>query len=117
MQLVLLFFLNHLFLKLYFIDYAIIVVLNFPICTNPPSSPCFLRQSSYLCSCPLVMHISSLAIPFPILYFTSPWPFCTYQFVLLNPLTSSPIPPHPCFICKPSKCSVSMILSLFILFA
>ena len=27
--------------------------------------------------------ISSLATPFPILYFTSPWPFCNYLFVLL----------------------------------
>ena len=29
-----------------------------------------------------------LPIPFPILYFTSPWLFCDYLFVLLNPLTS-----------------------------
>ena len=37
--------------------------------------------------------IGSLATPFPILYFISPWLFYNYLFVLLKPLTSSPIPP------------------------
>ena len=36
-----------------------------------------------------------LAAPYPILYFTSPWLFCNYLFVLPNPLTSSPILPYP----------------------
>ena len=62
----------------------------------PPASISHsFRQSPYLCSCPWVIHISSLATPFPILYFTSPWLFCNYLFVLLNPLTSSPIVPNP----------------------
>ena len=34
----------------------------------------------------------SLAIPFPILYFTSIWLFYNYLFVLLNHLISSPFP-------------------------
>ena len=38
---------------------------------------------------------SSLATPFLILCFTSPWLFCNHLFVLVNPLTSSPIPLHP----------------------
>ena len=73
---------------------------------------------------PLAMHISSLATPFPILYFTSPWLSCDYLFVLLTPLTSSPIPPHHPSIRQPSKCSPypwfclcsSCLLSLFFRF-
>ena len=57
-------------------------------------------------SCPWVMCISSLATPCPVLYFTSPWLFCNYLFILLNPLTSSPIPPHPPPFWQPSKCSL-----------
>ena len=67
----------------------------FHLCPPPPSTPQFLRQSPCCCSCLWVMSISSLATPFPILYFTAPWPFCNYLFVLLNPLTSSPIPSYP----------------------
>ena len=45
---------------------------------------------------PTIVHlhgscVSSLAALFPILYFTSPWPFCNYLFVL-NSFTSSLIP-------------------------
>ena len=47
-------------------------------------TPHFLRQSPHHCSYPWVMHVSSLATPFLILYFTSPWLFCDYLFVLLN---------------------------------
>ena len=55
------------FFKIYFIDYAITVVPFFPPlysplpCTSPPSFP-------HLTSCPWVIHISSLASPFPILF-------------------------------------------------
>ena len=82
--------------KLYFIDYAITVALiSFPLCPPPPSTCHALRQSPHHCSCLWVMGISSLATPFPILYFTSPWLLCNYLFVLLNPLTSSPFIPLP----------------------
>ena len=60
----------------------------------PPSTPHSLRQSSHHCSCPWGMRVSSLSSPFPVLYLTIPWPVCNYLFVLLNLLTSSPIPPH-----------------------
>ena len=85
------------FLKLYFIDYAITVVLTFPVCLPPPftqypSTPS--GNSPHHCSCPWVMCICSLTTSFPILYFVSPWLLCNYLFVL-NILTSSPIPPHP----------------------
>ena len=66
-----------------------------PLCPPPPTIPHSYRPSPYHCSCPWVMRISSLATPFPILYFPSPWLFCNYLFVPFNPLTSSPIPPHP----------------------
>ena len=74
--------------KLCVIDYAITVVLMFSPLLPPPSTPHSLRQFLHLCSCPWVMRVSSLATPFPILYFTSPWLFCNYLFVLPNPLTS-----------------------------
>ena len=64
--------------------------LPFPLSTSTTHS---LRPSPHHCSCPWVMHIRSLATPFPI-YFTSPWLFHNYLFVLLNPLTSSPTPQH-----------------------
>ena len=81
--------------KLYFIDYAITVVLIFHPWALPPSSPQSPRQCPHHCSCPRVMCISSLATTFLILYFTPPWLICNYLFVLPNPLTSSPILPNP----------------------
>ena len=83
------------FLKLYFIDCVITLVSIFLHCPLPPSPTHSLRPSPHHCSCPWVMCIGSLATPFPILYFTSPWLFCNYLFGLLNPLTSSPIPHTP----------------------
>ena len=79
----------------------------FPFCPPPPSNLHSFRQSPHHCSCPWVMRISSLATLFPMLYFTSPWLFCNYLLVLPNPLTSSPIPPHPPPIWQPWKHSVS----------
>ena len=76
-----------------------------PLCPLPPSTPHSLRQSPHHCSSPWVMHISSLATPFPILYFTFPWLFCNYPF-LLNPLTSLPIPAYRTYIWQLSKPSV-----------
>ena len=76
------------------------------------------------CSCPWFTCISSLSTPLPILSFTSPWLFCYCLFILLNHLTSSPIPPHPSTIWQPSKrspypwfcLSSSWLLSLFFRF-
>ena len=79
------------FLKIYFIDYAITVVPFSPLsplpCTpHPPSFP-------HLSSCPWVIHISPLATPFPILFLTSPFLFCTCQFAILNPCTFPSLSP------------------------
>ena len=93
------------FFKLYFIDYVITVVPIFSPLPPPSSNPHSLRQSPHHCSWPWVTHINSLATPFPTLYFTFPWLFCNYLFVLLNPLTSSPILSHtPMW--QPSKYSL-----------
>ena len=73
------------FFKLYFIDYGITVVPVFP--PIPPSTqhPPSLRQSPHRCSCPWVMHVSSLAAPFPVPYFAFPWLFCNCLLYLLIP--------------------------------
>ena len=59
-----------------------------PLWPAPSLSPAF---PPCLSSCPWVVHINSLASPFPILFLISPCLFCTYQFVLLNPCAFSPI--------------------------
>ena len=92
-----------------------------PVAPLHPAPPYSLRPCPHHWSCPWVMCINSLATPFPVLYLTSPWLFCNYLLVLLNPFTSSPIPPHPSLIWRPSKCSpypwfclcFSCLLSLF----
>ena len=83
------------FFKIYFIGYTIIFVPFFlpftPLCPVPP----FHQHPLPLSSCPWVIHISSLASPFPTLFLTSPCLFCTYQLCFLLPvplLLFSPIP-------------------------
>ena len=87
----------HFLKKLYFIDYATIVVPFLPLC--PLHS---LRQSPYHCSCPWVIRVSSLASPSPIVCFTPPWLFCNYLFVQHT---------------EYKTLSVSRVLFLFYLFA
>ena len=87
----------------------------FPHCPPLPSTPHSLRQSLHHCSHPWIMHIGSVATPFPILYFPFPWLFCNYLFVLLNPLTSPPIfPTLPSHLATIKTLSVYMILPLFL---
>ena len=109
-----------------FLNYISLIVLLqlsrfFPPLLPSTQHPNSLRQSPHHCSCPWVMCTSSLPTRVPILHFTFPWLCCNYLFVLLNPLTSSPIPPHAPPIRKPSKCSLypcsylcsSCLLSLY----
>ena len=90
------------FFKIYFIDYAITVVpfppLT-PLCPAHPVPPTFPPIST----CPLVVHVSSLAATFPILFLTSSCLFSTYHLcylfsVLFLPLapSHSPIDNPPC---------------------
>ena len=90
--------------KLHFLDYAITIVLNFTLCPPAPSNP--LPQAM---PPPLFMPMGhaykffGYSIFYTVLYIQ--WLFCNYLFVLLNSLTSSPIPQYPPPIWQPSKCS------------
>ena len=76
------------FLKVYFIDYAITVVPFFS-----PLSPSTLHPALTsilpLSSCPWVVHISSLASPFSILFLTPPAYFVPTSYASYSIQTSS----------------------------
>ena len=105
------------FLKVYFIDYDITVVSTFfsplYLSVRIPHLPAFPNP---LGSCPQVIHISSLASPFPMLFLTSPCLF--YTFILTNcasyslylslPFSTSHIPLITLWMI-----SISVILFLF----
>ena len=59
-------------------------------CTFPPSS-----VPTTLSSCPWVIHISSLASLFPILFLPSPCLFCTYYLCFLFPVPFPSFSPLP----------------------
>ena len=101
-----------------FLNYILLIMLlqlfQFPPLPSSTQHPHSLRQSLHYCSCLWVMRISSLATPFPILYFTSLWLFCNYLFALLNPLTSLPSLPHPHLIWQPSKGCIHNSISVLV---
>ena len=108
----------YIYIYIYIIDYAIRGIPISPLFPPPPSTHYILRQSPHNCSCPCVMHISSLASSFPMLDFTSRrgYSVTTYlYFLILSPLHHSLLPPSHVATIK--IFSVSMILSLFFLFA
>ena len=81
----------------YFLRYTLLIMLLqlshftpfIPFCPAhclPPTFPLFS-------SCPWVVHISSLASPFPILFLTFPCPFSTYHLCYLFPVTFPPLSP------------------------
>ena len=85
------------FLEVYFIDYAITVVPFFLPFIPLRSAPIFPPAVPLLSSCPWVIHISSLASTFPILFLPSPLSIFYLPFMLLISRTFSPfspIPPH-----------------------
>ena len=68
---------------------------------SPPTCTTFPPAFPPLRSCPWVIHISSLASPFPILFLTSLCLFCTYHLCFLfsvpfSPLSHSPTNNPPC---------------------
>ena len=77
------------FLKVYFIDNVIRVVLTCPPCLPLPSASHSLRQSPHHCSRPWVVHRSSLASPFPTALYTPTGSSVTAYLFLI----SSPLPP------------------------
>ena len=87
-------------LFIYF-NYILLIVLLQLSQFFPPLSPSAwyppsLHHSSHpLSSCPWVVHISSLAFPFPILFLTSPCLFRTYQLCFLFPVNFRLFSSHP----------------------
>ena len=75
------------FLKLHLLFMLLQLSQVLPLCPASPSPLYSLRQFPHPCSCPWVRNICYLATIFPMLYFTSPWLFCNYLFILLNPFT------------------------------
>ena len=71
----------------------------------PPAFP-------HLSSCPWVVHIHSLASPFPILFLTSPCLFCPYHLCFLFPVSFPPFPSLPLPIDNPPF-DLHVILFLF----
>ena len=86
---------NFFLFLIYFIDYAITAVPFFipfiPLHPVLPIPPSFFHLSSHL----WVIHTSSLASPFPVLFLTSPCLFCTYALCFLFPVPFPPFSPHP----------------------
>ena len=82
------------FFKVYFINCTTIVPTFFyilsPFILHLPTLLPFLPSLS---SRPLVVHINTLAAPFPILFLTSPCLFCAYHLCFLFPVCFS----HPVF--------------------
>ena len=100
------------FKKMCFIDYAITVVPNFlliSLCPTPSLPPSSLPLSS----CPWVVHKSSLAPSFPILFLTSPCLFCTYHLCFLFLVTLLPSSPFSSLLITLRVISNSVILFLF----
>ena len=92
---------TRLFFKIYFIDYAITVVPFLPFTPPHPAHPLPPTFPPYS-SCPWVIHISSSASTFPILFLPPPVYFLptiygTYS-LYLSPLSRShsPIDNPPC---------------------
>ena len=56
-----------------------------PLYSSPPCTP-LPPLLLHLSSCPWVMHISSLASPFTMLFLTSPCLYCTYQLYFSFPV-------------------------------
>ena len=109
------------FLNIYFIDYAITVVPFPPFLPHHPAPFIPPAFPPHLNSCPWVVHISSLASPFPLLFLTSFCLFCTYHLCFLFPV---PFPPLSTFFlptdnppCYLHLCdSVSILVVCLVLF-
>ena len=65
-----------------------------PFYSSPPCTAPLPPAFPTLSSCPWVVHVSSLASPFPILFLTSPCLFCACQLCFLFPV---PFPPFSSF--------------------
>ena len=77
----------------------------------PPHPPAFPPFSW----CPRVIHISSLASPFPTLFVPSPGLFYAYQLCFLFPVPFPPFSPSPSLLITLHVISISVIPFLFLL--
>ena len=112
---------HFLYSSISFFKYILLIMLlqlsHFPLFTPlhpaPPLPPTLPPYSS----CPWVIHISSLASAFPILFLPSPCLFSTYHLCYLfsvpSPLSLPPIP----LLITLHVISISVVLFLFQLFA
>ena len=83
----------------------------FPLCVIHPATH---RPSPHHCSCPWVMHVSSLATPFPIIFFTSKSYSVTTYLYFLIPSPLHPFPDTTSHLANIKTPSIPMILSLFL---
>ena len=108
----------------YFFKYILLIMLLrlfhillpfIPLCPTPPSTlhPPTHQHSPHPSSCPWVIHISSLASPFPILFLTPPCLFCPTSYAAYS-LYLFPHPLAPLSLMLSfHMISTSMILFLF----
>ena len=101
-----------LFKKIYLIDYAITVVPFYPLHSPLPCTPLPPTFSPFS-SCPWVIHISSLACPFPILFLLSSCLFSTYHLCYLFSVPFPPSPPPTPLLTTLHVISISIVLFLF----
>ena len=109
-------FLNNFFFK--YITLIMLLQLSYfspfiPFYPAHPLQPAFPPFGS----CPWVIHVSSLASTFPILYLTSPCLFCTYHLCFLFPVPFPPFFPAPSGLITLHVISISVNRFLFQLFA
>ena len=95
-----------------FIDYAITVV-PFPPLHSTPSYPPPPSHIPPYSSCPWVLHMSSLASTFPILFLPSPCLFSTYHLCYLFSVPFPPSPPPTPLMITLHVISISVVLFLF----
>ena len=110
------YFLLLLFFKIYFIAYAIGCPNLFPFLPLHPVPP-FTLAITALSSCQWVMHVSSLATPFPLLILTSSClylPICSFNPYAFSLFCPSPLltdnPANDCHIYD----SVSVLFVCFV---
>ena len=107
---------------MHFVFFLILLIMLLPLyhfplfislCPAHPFPPTFPRFSS----CPWVIHISSWASTYPILFLTSPCLFSTYHLCYLFSVPFPSFSPLPLPVVTLHVISISVILFLFQLFA
>ena len=85
----------------FFLKYILLIMLLQlsyffpPLYCLPSTVPSTTLSFPHLTSCSWVIHINSLASPFPILFWTSPCLFCTYHLCFLFSVPFPPFSPLP----------------------